>query len=107
LLHPHQAQTLVGAASAGKPVGSVMSPLPPAGQPVSPLGLPEQFGVLDAQRHPARAVRDSGLTAELRELGIHHTPPNWGGVWDAIRVQASDALRGLRNELSSAIHALP
>lgn len=52
-------------------------------------------------------ARDGGLTAKLRELGIHDAPPNWGDAWDIIRVQVSDALSGLRNELSRAIDAAP
>jgi hypothetical protein len=43
--------------------------------------------------------RGGGLTAALRELGIHDAPPNWGGAWDTIRVQAANALTILRNEL--------
>jgi hypothetical protein len=52
-------------------------------------------------------ARDGGLTARLRELGIHDAPPNWEGAWDAIRVQVSDALSALRNELRSAVDANP
>jgi hypothetical protein len=52
-------------------------------------------------------ARDGGLTAKLRELGIHDAPPNWGDAWDIIRVQVSDALGDLRNELSRAIDAAP
>lgn len=52
-------------------------------------------------------ARDGGLTARLRELGIHDAPPNWEGAWDTIRVQVSDALSALRNELRSAIDAAP
>jgi hypothetical protein len=51
-------------------------------------------------------ARDGGLTAKLRELGIHDAPPNWEGAWDTIRVQVSDALSAMRNELRSAIDAV-
>lgn len=52
-------------------------------------------------------ARDGGLTARLRELGIHDAPPNWEGAWDTIRVQVSDAVSALRNELRSAVDAKP
>ena len=52
-------------------------------------------------------ARDGGLTAKLREFGIHDAPPNWAGAWDTVRIQISNALSGLRNELRSAIDAAP
>jgi hypothetical protein len=52
-------------------------------------------------------ARDGGLTARLREAGIHDAPPNWAGAWDILRVQVSNAVSGLRNELRSAIDAAP
>jgi hypothetical protein len=50
-------------------------------------------------------ARDGGLTAKLREIGIHDAPPNWAGAWDTIRVQTSDALSALRYELRRALDA--
>jgi hypothetical protein len=44
-----------------------------------------------------------GLTARLRDIGIHDAPPNWEGAWNAIRAYTSDALSTLRNELRSAL----
>ena len=40
-----------------------------------------------------------GLTARLRDLGIHDAPPNWAGAWNSIRIQTADTLTTLRNEL--------
>src|SRR6266540_1654157 len=40
-----------------------------------------------------------GLTAKLRELGIHDAPPNWAGAWDSVRVQTINALTVIRDEL--------
>jgi hypothetical protein len=48
---------------------------------------------------------DGGLTAKLREIGIHDAPPNWEGAWNAIRAQTADALGAIRNELRSALDA--
>ena len=50
-------------------------------------------------------TRDGGLTAKLREMGIHDAPPNWEGAWNAIRAQTADALGAIRNELRSALDA--
>jgi hypothetical protein len=46
---------------------------------------------------------DGGLTAKLRQIGIHDAPPNWEGAWNAIRAQTADALGAIRNELRSAL----
>lgn len=48
---------------------------------------------------------DGGLTAKLRQIGIHDAPPNWEGAWNAIRAQTADALGAIRNELRSALDA--
>jgi hypothetical protein len=48
-------------------------------------------------------TRDGGLTAKLRQIGIHDAPPNWEGAWNAIRAQTADALSAIRNELRSAL----
>ena len=52
-------------------------------------------------------ARDGGLTAKLREFGIHDAPPNWAGACYTVRIQVSNALSGLRNELRSAFDAAP
>jgi hypothetical protein len=46
---------------------------------------------------------DGGLTAKLRQIGIHDAPPNWENAWDTIRTQTADALSTIRNELRSAL----
>jgi hypothetical protein len=46
---------------------------------------------------------EGGLTAKLRQIGIHDAPPNWEGAWNTIRTQAADALSAIRNELRSAL----
>lgn len=46
---------------------------------------------------------DGGLTAKLRQIGIHDAPPNWEGAWNSIRAQAADALSAIRDELRSAL----
>ena len=46
---------------------------------------------------------DGGLTAKLRQIGIHDAPPNWEGAWNTIRAQTADALSAIRNELRSAL----
>lgn len=46
---------------------------------------------------------DGGLTAKLRQIGIHDAPPNWEGAWNAVRAQTADALSVIRNELRSAL----
>jgi hypothetical protein len=46
---------------------------------------------------------DGGLTAKLRQIGIHDAPPNWEGAWNAIRAQTADAMSAIRNELRSAL----
>lgn len=46
-----------------------------------------------------------GLTAKLRDLGIHDAPPNWAGAWDTVRVRSVDALTNLRGELRAWIDA--
>ena len=46
---------------------------------------------------------DGGLSAKLRQIGIHDAPPNWEGAWNAIRAQTADALSAIRNELRSAL----
>jgi hypothetical protein len=46
---------------------------------------------------------DGGLTAKLRQIGIHDAPPNWDGAWNSIRAQTADALSVIRNELRSAL----
>jgi hypothetical protein len=46
---------------------------------------------------------DGGLTAKLRQIGIHDAPPNWEGAWNAIRAQTADAMTAIRNELRSAL----
>ncbi len=46
---------------------------------------------------------DGGLTAKLRQIGIHDAPPNWESAWDTIRAQTADALSAIRNELRSAL----
>lgn len=48
-------------------------------------------------------TKDGGLTAKLREIGIHDAPPNWEGAWNTIRTKTADALNLLRNELRSAL----
>jgi hypothetical protein len=48
-------------------------------------------------------TRDGGLTAKLREIGIHDAPPNWEGAWNTIRVQTADTLSAIRGELRSAV----
>jgi hypothetical protein len=48
---------------------------------------------------------DGGLTAKLRQIGIHDAPPNWEGAWNAVRAQTADALGAIRNELRSALDA--
>lgn len=48
-------------------------------------------------------TRDGGLTAKLREIGIHDAPPNWSGAWNTIRIWTADALTLLRNELRRAL----
>lgn len=48
---------------------------------------------------------DGGLTAKLRQIGIHDAPPNWEGAWNAIRAQTADALGAIRNELRGALDA--
>ncbi|GAB1817924.1 hypothetical protein [Herbidospora sp. RD11066] len=45
-----------------------------------------------------------GLTARLRDLGIHDAPPNWSGAWDVVRARAVGALTGLRHELMMYIN---
>jgi hypothetical protein len=44
-------------------------------------------------------VQGGGLVSRLRELVIYDVPPNWAEAWDNIRVQTTDALTVLRNEL--------
>ncbi len=46
---------------------------------------------------------DGGLTAKLRQIGIHDAPPNWEEAWNAIRAQAADAMSAIRSELRSAL----
>jgi len=46
---------------------------------------------------------NGGLTAKLRQIGIHDAPPNWEGAWNAIRAQTADAMSAIRNELRSAL----
>ena len=46
---------------------------------------------------------DGGLTAKLRQIGIHDAPPNWEGAWNTVRAQTADALSTIRNELRSAL----
>ena len=46
---------------------------------------------------------DGGLTAKLRQIGIHDAPPNWEGAWNTVRAQTADALGAIRNELRSAL----
>ena len=48
-----------------------------------------------------------GVTAKLRELGIHDAPPNWGNAWDAVRVHTASALNILRNELRKWVDSTP
>ncbi|WP_371781240.1 hypothetical protein [Streptosporangium subroseum] len=80
---------------------------------------------LPAQQHPAidRAIRTlrtirqarnaeqhgitegGGLTAKLRDLGIHDAPPNWGGAWDVVRARAVEALTAFRHELMAYVNA--
>jgi hypothetical protein len=44
-----------------------------------------------------------GLTAKLRQIGVHDAPPEWEGAWNTIRAQTADALSIIRNELRSAL----
>jgi len=44
-----------------------------------------------------------GLTAKLRQIGVHDAPPDWEGAWNTIRAQTADALSTIRNELRSAL----
>lgn len=46
---------------------------------------------------------DGGLTAKLRQIGIHDAPPNWEGAWNVVRAQTADAMSAIRNELRSAL----
>lgn len=48
-------------------------------------------------------VTDGGLTAKLRQIGVHDAPPDWEGAWNAVRAQTADALSVIRNELRSAL----
>ncbi|MEU8324096.1 hypothetical protein AB0C33_37540 [Nonomuraea sp. NPDC048881] len=79
---------------------------------------------LPAEQHPAvdkairtlRTIRQArnaeqhgiteggGLTAKLRDLGIHDAPPNWSGAWAAVRSRAVGALTGLRHELMTWVN---
>ncbi|WP_182878251.1 hypothetical protein [Microbispora sp. H10670] len=45
-----------------------------------------------------------GLTAKLRDLGVHDAPPNWGAAWDVVRARVVEALTDLRHELMTWVN---
>ncbi|WP_405144730.1 hypothetical protein OG589_43010 [Sphaerisporangium sp. NBC_01403] len=61
-------------------------------------------GARNAEQHGI--TEGGGLTAKLRELGIHDAPPNWTGAWDVVRARAVGALTSLRHELMAYVNTL-
>ncbi|MEU7916440.1 hypothetical protein [Microbispora bryophytorum] len=59
-------------------------------------------GARNAQQHGI--TEGGGLTAKLRELGIHDAPPNWAGAWDVVRARTVEALTALRHELMAYVN---
>ena len=58
------------------------------------------------QRHPAWGrTTGGGLTATLRNLGIHNAAPNWASAWDSVRAQTTNALTTIRTELRQQVDA--
>lgn len=76
----------------------------------------EQHAAIDRAIRTLRTIRQArnaeqhgiteggGLTAKLRDLGIHDAPPNWAGAWDAVRARTVEALTALRHELMAYVN---